>query len=256
MDDHLPGLLPWGDRTTLRHLLAHPSGLVDDTDRIGWFIENLGDPFAPEDIVTTCAGDGPLFEPGTDVSHANTNDDVLALVLEAVTGGSFHAIVRTRMLDPLGLDATDVEGPEDLGGLVPGYTGWGSGGGRAAPLDPSWHWAAGGMVSDVADLSLWAEALLDGGALPAEARALQQARQPLADGTPTASGSGLRHTTTPCGPVLGHTGRTMGFPSDLLRTARGVRVVVLTNDFLAEASEIAWATCAEAHAWLDLNAEG
>lgn len=240
--DHID-TVPWGDRITIRDLLRHRSGIADYTDLIGYFVTHLDEPHTPDEIIGICVEEGMLYEPGTEARYSNTNFYVMARILETLTGDPFHTLVRDEVLEPLGLPSMYVEGPEETAGppLVEGYLA----GEPDRPLDPSWHWAAGGMVSDIHDLMAWGEALLDpdGAALTEAQRAAMQDRTPLPDGTIPDLGLGLRSLDTPCGEAWGHTGSTMGFQSDLFRLDDGTLVGVLMNDFVYEASDIAWAAC-------------
>jgi D-alanyl-D-alanine carboxypeptidase len=226
---------------TPRQLLQHTAGIVDYTDRVGWFLDNLDVPWAHEDIVAACVADGPLFPPGTDERYSNTNFYVLGLLIEALEGAPLSDVLRELVFDPGGLDHTWLEGHgEARARLVPGYLA----GNPALPLDPSWHWAAGGVVSTAPDLLRWVELLFDDGLLTTTARDALLRRGTLPDGRATEHGLAVRFGQTPCGPTRGHTGSTMGFQSDLFRLdGSGTDVVVLLDDFIFEASELAWAAC-------------
>lgn len=250
LDEPVSTWLDWlerGDRITLRLLLSHRTGIVDYTDT-GAFIGALDDPWTPREIIDLCLESAPLFEVDADHRYSNTNFYVAALVLEEATGRSIHDLVREHTLTPLALDQTYLEGPESLpGGIVSGYLN----GAPMAQLDPSWHWAAGGMVSTVGDLMVWGDALLAGDFLTDAERDAMWTRETTAAGALADYGLGLRFETTPCGDVVGHTGSTMGFQSDLFLSDRGILVAVLANDFVYEASDIAYAACEAATDWLD-----
>jgi CubicO group peptidase (beta-lactamase class C family) len=68
--------------------------------------------------------------------------------------------VRTRLLDPLSMHDTFVEGDEEIpGGFLPGYYGSTD---ITDSIHPSAAWAAGGIVSNTRDLTRWAQALFGG----------------------------------------------------------------------------------------------
>lgn len=70
---------------TLRHLLGHVSGLPFD-------------------------GDDPAFPVGTRRGYSNTGYEVAVAHLTAVTGRPFADDLRERVLDPLGMTATTLDG--------------------------------------------------------------------------------------------------------------------------------------------------
>jgi D-alanyl-D-alanine carboxypeptidase len=71
LDDNLerwlPGLVPGGERVTVRQLLNHTSGLYDYSDDLS------GPPrrFRPRGLVAIATGHKPLFAPGTEFSYSN-----------------------------------------------------------------------------------------------------------------------------------------------------------------------------------------
>lgn len=70
---------------TVRHLLAHASGLAADSDRV-------------------------LAPPGRRRIYSNRGFEVLGELLVQRTGGPFATLLRDRVLDPLGMDGTACDG--------------------------------------------------------------------------------------------------------------------------------------------------
>ena len=118
--------------------------------------------------------------PGERYSYSNTNYTLLGLIIEAVTGNDAAAEIRTRILEPLGLENTFLESFEDVpGGYVNHYhyatPDFVSAAGvhpqfreirpylvESTPGNLSPEWTAGGMVSSASDLVRWARAIRDG----------------------------------------------------------------------------------------------
>ena len=241
--------LPWltgAEEITVEDLLRHSSGIVSYTDT-ALFVDALDEPWDPRDIVEHCWDLGPLFTPGAEYAYSNTNYYALALLVEAVTGAPWHTAIRQRLLDPLGLADTWVEGHEDdARGFVTPYL---QGIDVTGRLDPSWHWASGGMIGTGADLVAWVDALVSGEVLPEALTAAMRTPWTLPSGDLAPYGYGWRiDATAACGAIEGHTGSTMGFQSDLVRREDGVVIAVLVNDFLSEASDITEALCAALNA--------
>ncbi|MCJ7781022.1 MAG: beta-lactamase family protein [Acidimicrobiia bacterium] len=157
------------DGVTVRNLLEHTSGIPDYTDSpAGPFREPWDDPehiWTPEETIGLIDGEEPLSEPGAVIGYSNTNYIILGVLIEEVTGLPFEAVLRSRILDPLELEHTYLagleEGPEPFGA----YT---NVDGSTEPIDFDYTavataaWAAGGLVSSVADLHAMLDALFEG----------------------------------------------------------------------------------------------
>lgn len=73
------------DGATVRHLLAHTSGLAMDSDRV-------------------------LAAPGTRRIYSNRGIELAAATLEEVTGAGITDQLRERVLEPLGMDGCSLDG--------------------------------------------------------------------------------------------------------------------------------------------------
>lgn len=79
---------------SVRHLLAHASGLARDSDKV-------------------------MASPGGRRIYSNRGMEVVAAHLERRTGRPFEAELRERVLEPLGLDATRLDGSPAHGACGP-----------------------------------------------------------------------------------------------------------------------------------------
>jgi len=162
---------------TLRSILAHRSGLPDYFDgktrdrapnvralvvaepERRWSREAL--------LGYTSAHFAPLGRPGQVFGYADTNYDLLGLVIEAVTGSPWHQAVRREVIDPLGLTATwyhDLEvAPAGVPALASAWIGRHQVTGTAAI---SVDQAGGGLATTLTDLARFARALDAGHPVP------------------------------------------------------------------------------------------
>jgi len=89
---------PHGE-TTVRHLLSHSAGLADWDEPTGLsnlqLVERLRTRATPPD-----------FAPGTRMRYCNACYDVLALVIERVSGQRYDEFLRARFFEPLAMDST------------------------------------------------------------------------------------------------------------------------------------------------------
>ncbi len=100
--EYLPGLGladPVARKTvTLRHLLTHSAGFLGDVDfTTGWGDDALA-------LAIGQFGDLPqVFPPGEAFSYCNAGFQLAGRVVEAEAGTPFEDLVRTRLLEPLGM---------------------------------------------------------------------------------------------------------------------------------------------------------
>ncbi|MBX3161318.1 MAG: beta-lactamase family protein [Deltaproteobacteria bacterium] len=234
IDRWVPGFA-LGPEVTIRRALAHMTGLYNFTDDAG-FLNRVAVPIAPGDLVAWALEHPARFAPGASYGYSNTNYVLLGMVVEAVTGRPYAGVVRARLLDPLGLADTFIEGPDPAPALVPGFILR-----AAAPaFDASWSFATGSLVSTGADLCRWADALYRGSVLPAPMVELMTTESHPPDGTDTDYGMATFLRTRAGRRVVGHTGSTMGFNAELfIEPTGGDCVAVLANDFFGEPARVA-----------------
>ena len=248
LDDHLerwlPGLVPNGDRITVRQLLNHTSGLYDYTDDL----PEPPRPFQPRQLVAIATGHRPLFAPGTRFSYSNTNYILAGLIIERVTGQPLATQLQQRIVGPLDLGDTELPATEQalaspyIHGYAPRDQDWRVTDGPAGlvdvtEMDPSWAWAAGAMVSTTADLARFYQALLSGQLLdPEQLQAMQttvDASQQFGHGV--RYGLGLTLLRPGCATELwGHGGALAGYRTTAFSTKDGDRQLVATTNLQPE----------------------
>jgi D-alanyl-D-alanine carboxypeptidase len=242
---------PGGDRITLRHLLNHTSGVPDFELADGFGEGLLADRqrrWRTDEILALVTGVRPDFPPGTRYSYSNTGYVLLGEVIRAVTGATWAAEVRRRIIDPLHLVHTYVAGAEPVpGGVLPGFYDTDNDGdqenvetGQPWPSLETAEGPASAIVSTAADLATFGAALFRGRLL-----APASLRQMLSEGPhhPRNSNYGLGveitrpdYRTT----VWGHGGALPGFRSVLwYLPQRDMVIVVLANDWRANPQDLA-----------------
>ncbi len=254
----LPGLVPNGQAITVRELLNHTSGLFDYTTDRGYTKARIAHPdriWLPRRLIAIAVGHKPVFAPGTDWSYSNTNFVLLGMVVEAATGSSLAAQLRSRIFRRLGLHSTSYPVSAALRGRVAhGYLGHLPGlpipagttvdvTTRVAPD----AWGAGQIVSNADDLTRFYAAVLGGRLLPPAQLAAMKA---TARGTHTvlgvpvgfsaSYGLGLRVKRLGCGTVYGHDGDIPGYRNMVWSSANGGRVAALMVNL--DAPRPSWAT--------------
>ena len=109
LGDDWYGTYEHGPDITLRHLMGHTAGFVEYAFDPGFFVlasARLGVPITPEEIVRFTTSYGPVAEFETQYNYSTAGHVIAGMVIEAVTGNPAHTEIRSRVLDPLGLENT------------------------------------------------------------------------------------------------------------------------------------------------------
>jgi D-alanyl-D-alanine carboxypeptidase len=188
---------------------------------------------------------------------------MLGLIVEETTGTTLRDELRRRIVEPLGLEATDLPDRPPLGtGVARGYLAPGNpllpGPGRVdvTDLDLPFNGAGGGIVSTAPDVARFLQALLSGELLPARL-GTEMLSTVVSDWDESDRyGLGIAEITSlmgqaesPCGPAWGHLGFSAGYTAIALASEGGDRQVVILTNGLVETEEtwqalgrLAWAS--------------
>ncbi|GHC55240.1 serine hydrolase domain-containing protein [Streptomyces cinnamoneus] len=249
--DRLPGIVRNADRITVRQLLNHTSGLADYLDH-----DEFEDPlvygkrtYRPEQLVALADGLGPRHEPGTEFTYSNAGYIVLGMLVEKVTGHGLGEEMRRRVLAPAGMTRTylpltdpHLYGPHATGYYLP------TGADPTAPgalrpvteLNPSFAWAAYGLVSDARDVGRFYRALF-GGRLVRPASLAQMRTGVDTRQAPVFPhyGLGLESAGLTCGERWGGTGSIPGYQTFAFADADGTRRMTLSVSVQRNDPEVA-----------------
>ena len=195
LDDTVAKYLPNLTRAreiTIRMLLSHTSGYQDyyPLDYVAPFMSH--DVTAAE-ILDTWARKPLDFEPGTRYQYSNTNYVAAGVIVEKVGGKPLIEVLRSRILDKLGMkSAIDVTRETWNASDPDGHTRFAAGPPRSvAPEGNGWMWAAGELAMTAADLAKWDVSLINGTILkPSSLKALTTDMQ-LKSGVGTGYGLGI-----------------------------------------------------------------
>jgi D-alanyl-D-alanine carboxypeptidase len=226
----------WG--ITLGELLDHTSGIPDFSQQPSFLDDLLASLLKPPPPVALLASVECLpllFRPGTNFAYSNSDNIIVGLMVEAATGESYEAVLRSTVLAPMGLAHTSLPGNEIIPApFVHGY--------QIEPPNPpedvsnlfaaGWTWAAGGIVSTPADTTRFIRAYVSGPTIdPATRRAqfhfVPGSSEPPGPGT-NAAGLAIFRYTTRCGVVYGHTGNTAGYTQFAASNLAGTRSVTVS----------------------------
>ncbi len=235
-----PELPAYGHPITVRHLLTHTSGLRDWGAVValeGW--PRGARAHTNAHVVHVAARQRALnHAPGAAYSYTNTGYNLLAVLVERVSGQSLAAFTHERIFVPLGMTHTSWR--DDHRRIVPGRALAYAGGPTPSLAMPDESaYGNGGLLTTSADLLRWAAALHDATLGRAVTDTLRQ-RFVLTNGDTISYAMGVNVLTHRGTPELSHSGATGGYRAHLLAFPdRDVAVAVLCNGAALNATQIA-----------------
>ncbi len=160
---------------TIKHLLAHTSGLQDYFQDKGANGQSLEDELVSgkdqfwsfEAAIERTKAMKPLFAPGTKnkAHYSDTNFQLLGKIIEIITGESYAKNCNNLIIKPLGLSKTYLY--QDPGDTIPASLYYKSNP-LAIPKAMSSTGPDGGMVSTSSEMLIFIEAFFTGRLFPAE----------------------------------------------------------------------------------------
>lgn len=237
----VPELPDYGDPITVDHLLNHTSGLRD----WGAVMQLAGWPrgtraYTMDDVLTIIARQQKLnYAPGAEFSYTNSGYNLLAIIVERVSGSSLAEYTSRRIFEPLAMHSTSWR--DDFRRVVPGrataYSPAPVGFAQAMPFEDAY--GNGGLLTTVQDLLIWNEALSNG-RLGGQVSERLAARAALNDRRQITYARGLYVQPYRGQPEIAHGGVTGGYRAWLGRYPdTGLSIALLCN--VASASPAALA---------------
>jgi D-alanyl-D-alanine carboxypeptidase len=242
LDDTVGKVLPdqpaaWAD-VTLTQLLQHTSG-VPDFSKSEQFREALLASLTvappPEQLLTYVADEPLSFTPGTKYQYSNSDNILVALMVQAAGGASYEDALAARVYEPLRLANTSLpSGVEMPSPFVHGYE-------IDPPAPPEdvteaiaagWTWASGGIVATPQDANRFVRGYASGKTTNAATQSQQfrfraGSSEPPGPGTNSVGMAIFRYRTR-CGVMFGHTGNTAGYTQFIASTRDGKRSAVVS----------------------------
>jgi CubicO group peptidase (beta-lactamase class C family) len=231
---YIPELPDYGETITIRRLMNHTSGLRDwgsVAALTGWGREQKSHDHG--DVLDILSRQTALnYPPGDRYSYTNSGYNLLAMIVDRVSGMPFAQFSEERIFGPLGLAHTQWR--DDYRRLVPGrstaYEVLRDGRVRINRPIEFVH-GNGGILTTVGDLLIWDAAATDGRGLGGQAFVdMMEEQGVLNDGSRIVYASGIRLWTMGNLRVVSHTGSTAGYRAFLGRFPdQGLRVAMLCN---------------------------
>lgn len=232
---YIPELPDYGCNITLRHLLNHTSGLRDwgsIVDVAGWPRGTRLHTHAH--VLDVVSRQKSLnFPSGSEYSYSNTGYNLLAMIVERVSGETFANFTKRNIFDPLGMKQTGWR--DDFTRIVRG---------RAIAYsrkEDKYHlnmpfenvYGNGGLLTTVGDLLLWNENFNHGKVGGLSLVEELQRTGVLTSGQKISYAEGLRITTYKDVPEVSHSGSTAGYRAFLVRYPKQYLSVALLCNLAA-----------------------
>lgn len=229
VQQYVPSFPDKGSPITIRHLLTHTSGIRHY--KPGEF-NNKQSYESLDDAFDLFKDDPLLFPPGEKYSYSTYGYNLLAAVVERVSGMPFERYLQERIWRPAEMPDTRLEHPPEIvKRRARHYVRSESGELQNAPYaDLSVKWAGGGVISTAPDVARFHIALDKGKLLEPETLAQMYTPATLNDGTRTNYGLGWQSVVADGQQWVAHSGGATGGTTYLLRNPEsGIAVVILAN---------------------------
>ena len=227
----------WAD-ITLPQLLQHTSGIPDfsDSEQFREAVQAAPTVAPPPEELVAFVADEPLeFTPGSRYQYSNTDNILVALMVEAASGQSYEDVLAEKVYAPFGLTNTSI--PNVMGLPAPTMHGYallpdGTAEDATESFNPEWAWASGGVAATPADANRFIRGYAAGEetspmAALAQFKFRKGSSEPPGPGKQSA-GMGIFRYETSCGTVYGHTGNTAGYTQFVAATRDGERSVTVS----------------------------
>lgn len=163
---------PQGDRIIIDNLLTHTSG-IPDINGLADYDTFVRSPHTLEQIAAKFAGLPLEFQPGSGARYSNSNYNLLAMIIEKVSGESYGDYLAAHIFAPCGLRDTGHDGSSAriIPSAASGYEPFEVAAYEKAPyIDWSNKTGNGSLYSTVGDLFRFDRALHSGKVLKASTR--------------------------------------------------------------------------------------
>jgi CubicO group peptidase (beta-lactamase class C family) len=156
---HFPRLPAWSEEVTIRDLLRHSSGFVDEWSTLLLMHQSMANRFGESQFLRLLYDQpAPEVEPGTGYMYSNSDYGLLRLILEKAAGEGLGGYMKRRIFEPLEMTSTRLV--EDFAEVIPNHAPFYSPDGDGYR---HWNWktSPGGnyvVATTACDLVRWAKA--------------------------------------------------------------------------------------------------
>jgi len=215
---------------TVHHLLAHTSGMVDAINSPEYLRYRVQEPISLQELIDDHKTTNWQFEPGTRINYSNVGYSMLAHVIEQVSGQPYNDYLTTTFFKPLKMESTKQASSAITKRKASGYTFNGDVLRQHDLLNLTWAYGAGDMLSSIADLNVWASALMSEKLLNKHYLNVLTQNIQLADGRSFNSSLNFDNTNIDNRIAYRMNGSTLGFSSHMLYMPSETLFIVVLNN--------------------------
>ncbi|PLX00400.1 MAG: hypothetical protein C0593_01035 [Marinilabiliales bacterium] len=190
INTYFPELLPDRRKITIAQLLSHTSGLPEIT-RNEDFMNQIFSAHTIDEIIEMAMQGEYTNMPGVEWKYCNTGYTIMAKLIEKLSGMSFDDYLNKKIFYPLNMKNTYAcSYYKNADDAVPRYFKDSTGYIPATQMHFSNLIGGGNVISNVSDMGIWTNALINGNNLPSNYQLLWKSNT-LNNGEETGYGLGL-----------------------------------------------------------------
>jgi CubicO group peptidase (beta-lactamase class C family) len=219
-----------GNKITIHQLLNHTSG-IKSYDEMQQSYTNIKKDFKPDEFINVFKHEPLDFKPGYQFKYCNSGYFLLGMVIEKVSGKSYHEFIEEKIFKPLGMKNSHYDShrriiPNRASGYQPTKSGYVN----CDYFSITWGYAGGALLSTVDDLWTWTRALFSGRVVSKKYVELMTTPTKLAGGEVENYGYGFWLKLLFNEKKVDHNGGIFGFLTYVLYLPqKDIFVAVLTN---------------------------
>ncbi len=225
LESNICDKIPNGNSATIRDLLGHTSGIPNFETGEDFIADVLNDPYSitTSDLLEYEYNKNPLFDAGDDYKYSSTGYELLAKIIDNVTGENHSKHYTSNIFIPTGLENTFYKqetGFPTPSGLVQCYFDR-LGNGKIENVSKTNNHlteiftGSDGIMASVYDYYLFINALVNGNLVSKESFNEMTTWRDTYSWTTNQYGLGLQKRETKYGDKIGHDGDAMGAGTDM-----------------------------------------
>jgi CubicO group peptidase (beta-lactamase class C family) len=151
-----------GHTITIEHLLTHTSGIKNYSSLNKFNVDAKRRDSTPQELVDFFKNEPMDFPPGTDYRYSNSGYILLGYIIEIISGKTYADYINENFFKPLAMKSSFYDHSSAIiPNRVPGYTKRNGHFENSDYLSMTLPYSAGSLLSNVEDLFIWYEALLN-----------------------------------------------------------------------------------------------
>jgi len=227
---YLPNLAPQLSDISIEHLMSHTSGFYRNPKNIK---KHRKAAISIDKLMILLMKEEIKFPPGKQMSYSNSGYLLLGKIIEVVSKKTYGQFIETNIFNKLGMNNSYYGSKLNNSKEVIGYYQTRKSGiKKSKPVDVSWAYSAGGLVSTVDDLAIWNRSLSQGLLISEKNYKMMITGFKLNDGSFSRYGFGLNNVKIHERSAIIHQGSTPGFKTSAVYfPEEDIYIAVLSNDY-------------------------